>query len=265
MMRILWLLLIIAILMSTDALAQDNCRYFKDGKCYWGRYFYDEKPKEVAQESEQKPSQSVEEEVERLQKEWKEAMSRAYLNPTEENLHAFYKSHVQTLQRAEDFGNAIEKFVWLNPEYDYRLKAPTNSAAAGMQRMIELTDREKKLKGIAKEKGLIYVFRSDCPYCQKFSPIVKRLASTFGFTVIPVSLDNKGLPSYPNPKPDVYISKWLKVSVVPAMYMVDPDDNEVISVGFGYADYNKLADKIVSSFERAQKIIQEDLEIAEAD
>ena len=49
--------------------------------------------------------------------------------------------------------------------------------------------------------ALIYFFDSKCPHCQRFSPIVKDVAMTYGFKVYDFSFDNQGLASFEHPAP----------------------------------------------------------------
>lgn len=49
--------------------------------------------------------------------------------------------------------------------------------------------------------ALIYFFDSKCPNCQRFSPIVKDIAMTYGFKVYDFSFDNQGLASFKHPAP----------------------------------------------------------------
>ena len=98
---------------------------------------------------------------------------------------------------------------------------------------------------MADENGLIFFFRSDCPHCHRYAPILKRFAADYGFTIIPVSLDGGALPEFPYPKQNYDLGRKLKVEVVPALFMVNPESNTVVPVGYGYNDYSKLTQKVL--------------------
>jgi thiol-disulfide isomerase/thioredoxin len=45
------------------------------------------------------------------------------------------------------------------------------------------------MKNIAREHGLIFFFRSDCPYCHQYAPTLKLLSEMYGIEVLGVSID----------------------------------------------------------------------------
>ena len=98
--------------------------------------------------------------------------------------------------------------------------------------------------------SLIFFFRGDCPYCHKFAPILKKFAERYGFTVIPVAVDGGTLPEYPYPKEDYTLGRQLKVAQVPALFMIQPEDNRVAAVAYGYNDWSSLKAKILFAAEQ---------------
>ena len=42
---------------------------------------------------------------------------------------------------------------------------------------------------LAREHGLLFFYRADCPHCRAMAPILKAFASTQGFEVLAVRLD----------------------------------------------------------------------------
>ena len=49
-------------------------------------------------------------------------------------------------------------------------------------------ERKDAMAAIAREYGLYFVIRGDCPYCHEFAPYLRRFAAAHGFTVIAVTL-----------------------------------------------------------------------------
>jgi thiol-disulfide isomerase/thioredoxin len=49
--------------------------------------------------------------------------------------------------------------------------------------------------------ALMFFFDSQCPHCENFAPVVKGVASEYGFNTFAFTFDQKGLPSFPYPAP----------------------------------------------------------------
>ena len=185
------------------------------------------------------------EQLKSLGKQWENDMATAILNPNEKTMSKWMDVHTRVLQQADTFSDQFQKNTWKNPKYDYRLSKPVDRVALVENNAATAKKADSTLAQLSTEKGLIFFYRSDCPYCKKFSPVLKKFTSQFGFTVIPVSLDGPGIPDYPYPKrPDAILAK-IDVPVVPALFMVDPKDNTVAPVSYGFADWTTLTKKMV--------------------
>jgi conjugal transfer pilus assembly protein TraF len=106
--------------------------------------------------------------------------------------------------------------------------------------------RAERIRALAATHGLLFIFRSDCPYCHRFAPILKRFEQAFGMLVFPVSLDGKGLPEYPDPQPDNGTAARLNASVVPALYLTAPAKREIRPVGFGLMALSDLVERVAA-------------------
>jgi conjugal transfer pilus assembly protein TraF len=102
------------------------------------------------------------------------------------------------------------------------------------------------IRALAATHGLLFIFRSDCPYCHRLAPILKRFEPEFGMLVFPVSLDGRGLPEYPNPQPDNGIATRLNASTVPALYLTAPFKRQIRPVGFGVMALTDLVERIAA-------------------
>lgn len=49
--------------------------------------------------------------------------------------------------------------------------------------------------------ALMFFFDSKCPHCENFAPVVKGVASEYGFNTFAFTFDQKGLPTFPHPAP----------------------------------------------------------------
>ena len=79
---------------------------------------------------------------------------------------------------------------------------------------------------------------------------MKELEKKHGFGVLPVTLDGRGVREYPDPGKDIALGRKLRVSRVPAVYLVRPEKNEVIPVSFGYSGIFRLEEKLLAAWQR---------------
>ena len=252
-------LAVIGLSLSSSGVMADDAYY---GERERGWFWYERPPEVVEKDSQEEeppaataPAAAVapltpREVLKQQGEEWEDAMALAVLEPTPENIRSYLEKTTQIQEQAQHFSAEFKRTIWTTPQFDYSLVRPTNPEAimAGNQKKEQ--DNALRLRAIAGEKGLIFYFRSDCPYCHKFAPLLKRFAEAYGFTVIPVSLDGQGLPEYPYPKENGTLGHRLQVSQVPALYMVDPDRNTVAPVGFGYRDWSTLMSQILVADDR---------------
>ncbi|MDT1832839.1 conjugal transfer protein TraF, partial [Acinetobacter baumannii] len=82
--------------------------------------------------------------------------------------------------KATVFTDQWRRVVYQNPDYDYSLRNPSNNAAIKVQAQAKQTQIDGYLKNLSKEQGLIFFFRSDCPYCHQMAPILKQLSQMYG-------------------------------------------------------------------------------------
>ena len=184
-------------------------------------------------------------EFEAMQKRLDELKRVAVMNPTDANLLAYMRYQRMVMNKSEVFAQSWQRLVWTTPELDYGLTGrPTNAMAIGVFDEQHRERQAQVVRGLAATHGLLFIFRSDCPYCHRFAPILKRFEQEFGMLVFPVSLDGKGLPEYPSPQPDNGIAARLSASSVPALYLTAPSRREIRPVGFGVMALNDLIERI---------------------
>jgi conjugal transfer pilus assembly protein TraF len=169
----------------------------------------------------------------------------AIMNPTPDNMHAYMSYQMMAMNTAAKFADAWQRTVWTDPNLDYAMRGrPTTqfgleSFDAELQRKQRAT-----VAALAKTHGLYFFFRSDCPYCHKFAPVLKRFAQETGMTVFPISLDGPGLPEFPIPTPDNGASQLLQISAVPAVVLAVPGTGEKQVISYGVVADTDLYERI---------------------
>jgi len=184
---------------------------------------------------------------EAMQKRLDDLKRVAVMNPTEANLLAYMRYQRMVMNKSEVFAERWQRLVWTVPELDYGITGrPTNSMAIAAFDEQTQERQAQAVRALSATHGLLFIFRSDCPYCHRLAPILKRFEQEFGMLIFPVSLDGGGLPEYPNPQLDNGIAARLNPSVVPALYLTAPSKREIRPVGFGLMALSDLIERIAA-------------------
>lgn len=201
-------------------------------------------PKSVAEPS-PRPQELIA--FEAMQKRLEDLKRVAVMNPTDTNLLAYMRYQRAIMNKSEVFADRWQKLVWTMPDLDYGLTGrPTNAMAIAAYDEQQRERQTQTIRALAATHGLLFIFRSDCPYCHRFAPILKRFEQEYGITVFAVSLDGKGLPEYPNPQPDNGIAARLNAATVPALYLTAPSKRNIRPIGFGVMALTELVERIAA-------------------
>jgi conjugal transfer pilus assembly protein TraF len=214
---------------ATDADPEPPGTYWRRNREGW--FWYRDpretitRPKEVPAVPE-RPRELIE--FEAMQKRLEDLKRVAVMNPTDKNLVNYMRYQRFVMNKSEFFAERWQRLVWSVPELDYGLSGrPTNAMAITAFDEQQRKRAEERVRRLAATHGLLFVLRSDCPYCHRFAPILKRFEETFGMTVLAVTLDGRGLPEYPNAQPDNGIAARLGNTLVPALYLSAPSTREI--------------------------------------
>lgn len=186
-------------------------------------------------------------EFEQLQKRLEEYRNIAIIRPTEDNVRRYMKLEAQVVRQASYFSDVAQRVAWASPDLDMTLEGrPVNSRA------IEVFDREQtaarvqSLADLSRTHVLFFFFRSDCPYCHAFAPTLEAFQARYGLQIVPVSVDGKGLPNFPNYRRDNGIARTLQVTQVPAVFLAEPFTGKITPIGYGVLSESQLVERIAT-------------------
>lgn len=104
----------------------------------------------------------------------------------------------------------------------------------------------------------IFIFRSTCPHCHNFSPVLKDFSESFNMKVRAYSFDGPGIREFDS-KPltkellqDLFLDPGIK-TVVPALYLVHKKTSETYPLLFGEATPAQLAIRISSVIQKIKE------------
>lgn len=183
-------------------------------------------------------------EIENMGKKLKELLNIATIFPTEENIKNYIKYNQYVMDKSSYVSEVAQRAIWQNPEIDYAIKRPVN--AIGKRNWIDQrnSEIETTMENINERYGLFFVYRSTCPYCHAYSPVIKEFSEEFNIKVVAISQDGPKLKEWPNSKLDNGQSMNLKIDTVPATILFDKATAEIIPVGFGALSKQELKTRI---------------------
>ncbi|MBF0315150.1 MAG: conjugal transfer protein TraF [Oligoflexia bacterium] len=248
-------LVVVILLLATNSKAEDKS-FFDDRERGW--WWYEKIATAPKFEQKNGDKQAIPEnlnltpkqQLEAQGKAWEDAFAKSVVSPTEQNIKEYLYLTKKINEQAQKFSFAFKESIWVNPEFDYSLEKPVATQAIVTQNERDFTNVEKELKKIAKDYGLIFFFKGSCPHCHSFSPLLKKFAEHYEFTILPVTLDGESLAEFSKPKKNIFLGEKLNVSVVPALYLVHPDSNTISPISFGYTDWSNLMQKIITAVKR---------------
>ena len=236
--------------LEAQAAYKDNCSNHKLGWSFYCDKKKEAKQKKPEQQEKKIPPQELTlgeiatKKTEDSKKRAEELLNIAIHFPTKENITNYLKFNQKLLDQSSYFAEIAKRSIWQNPEINYNLKRPLN--AVGKRAWMQEKNR-KELQAtteLNEKYGLFFFYRSDCPYCHAYSPVLKRFAKKYDLEVMAVSLDGKKLPEWPNSQTDKGQAKKLGITSVPATIAFDKSTSEIIPIGFGALSQQELMEQI---------------------
>ena len=199
-------------------------------------------------EAEKDPSKTIA----ALQEKVTKALHQAIVEPTPENIQAYIQLQNAVAEMSSVFALKWQEVIFKNPRLNHALKEPTNALGKEVH-----LDNAKKQMQISVEKfaekyGLLFFFRSDCPYCHRFAPLMKQFATKYQLTLFPITLDDQPIAAFPKAKKDNGIANKLGVDVVPAVFAIEPKQNEAHVLSYGLVSEETLLERIHALMEGSQ-------------
>lgn len=190
-----------------------------------------------------KPSELVE--FAALQKRVEDLRNIAIINPSEQNIRNYLNIQNFVIEKASTFADVAQRVIWATPELD-----PTVTGRPVNAKALEVFDREQTgartntVAQLSQTHALFFFFRSDCPYCHQFAPLLRDFEAKFGLKIVPISVDGGGLPEFRNPRVDNGIARTLDVRQVPALFLAEPSGGKITPIGYGVLSESELLERI---------------------
>ncbi|NOV29757.1 conjugal transfer protein TraF [Methylomonas sp. ZR1] len=179
-------------------------------------------------------------------------LNQAIDDPSHENVAAFYYLQRVMMDKAERFTNAARYVVMSDPQLDETVRRPVATYAANEANHQASVVAERALKAIAAQAGILFFFRSDCPYCHVQAPILAMLENAYGFKIYPVSLDGLPMPNgfFNEFKRDNGQAAMLGVEQTPALFLMKPP-KQIVPLAQGALSLEELTGRILLAAKEA--------------
>lgn len=186
---------------------------------------------------------------------------RAIDNPTEDNIKLYYYMVRLMNDRAYAFQSAVERVMDDTPSLDERQRVPTTPYAnSAFRRSVDAKIREI-LARIVSRAGLMYFYRSDCPFCMKQSSALRGLMNKHGIEVMAISIDGLPMPdgSFPEWTPDQGQAEQLGIEVTPSFMFAVPETGQILKLAAGLQTVPQLEDRLIDIAEKLDWITEDEL------
>jgi conjugal transfer pilus assembly protein TraF len=208
----------------------------------------DQSQGEPAHRTEDQPSnapvpETYSQRLKEFQEKLEEFQARAVLNPTVGNVVDYKKLHDAVIDQANKFQDAwmYVSLLTTSPQ-EANFLTPKGRE---MRDNKEKEDLERSIQNLARDHGLFFVFKQECPYCHEFSPLVKEFSKKYGFEIKAISADGGTLPEFPDAEQDNGIVSLINPEgIYPALYLVNPGANSVFPLSWGMVNEGGLKENI---------------------
>jgi conjugal transfer pilus assembly protein TraF len=151
------------------------------------------------------------------------------------------------MDSADRFSSVYQRVSTVDPLLDENRARPTWGPAADLAARQADTNKTVLLKNISQRFGIWFFFRSDCSPCHQLAPILHTFGALYGFTVLPVSVDHRDMPSNPWQR---YVNdqghvQQLQVQSTPTLLLASKT-----------GDFFQISDSVISIEEMSRRIIE---------
>lgn len=170
-------------------------------------------------------------------------------NPTAENVSRYKYLERVMMDKADAFTEMAQRVVVADPNLDENVRRPIATFGANEMNRVAFQQRDDLMREISKTTGIMFFFRSDCPYCHAQAPVLEAMQRTLGFNILPVSVDGKPLPdgAFKDFRPDGGQAANLGVQTVPTLFLVKPDTHDIKLISQGIASLEQIKDRIAKA------------------
>ena len=184
---------------------------------------------------------SADEQVALLRETTLNAIHTMDLNPTPQNAKIVAQWLNFWSDKASDVTNAYREMLVENPDLDYHLAHPTESAALSVTKKLEAEKNKAAIESLSAQYGIFYFYEGKSPYEKSLSPVINHFAESYHVRVIPISVDGVSDDQFSDSRLDSGQAARLQVTHFPAIILVNPQTGESRPLHYGFITEEALA------------------------
>ena len=171
------------------------------------------------------------------------AKNEAILYPTHKNIANYIEVQNRWADHSSYFSQKWQEVILRHPDLNYSLRSPTNASGRKIYIEEKRQAEEKELIRFSKKGGIFYFYKLNCRACQAMTAIIKQLEKEYQITILPISIDDKISPAWPNSKTGSEVQTIIQafqIKYIPALFAVSPYQNKIIPIAYGVTSLSKL-------------------------
>lgn len=194
-----------------------------------------------------------------VQKEMQVRQARYILEPTLENTRDFLEYQQIMFRHGKNASESMKTTLLKYPNLDPSIQNPVSQQAAKIHNIEENTKNDQKILEFARHFKLIYFFKSDCPYCTEFSPVLMKVAKNYQFQMEAISSDGKNAKDLAliSTRLDSQLVAKLDISTYPTVIAYNEKNNIYLPVSRGFMPAEDFKLNIVHIYGHILKLSME--------
>lgn len=215
-----------------------------------GWAWYEENKQEMKKVMDQEKPKLASEQIAEAKKKLEEKLAEAMIHPSEENVKDYIVEQKKWLHQSTVFANIWSKVLLQNPELDPTIKSPVTQYGVQLKKNIDSEENELFIRQLSKENGLFFFYEGNSRVSQAVSKIVSNFSEKYNWEVLAISMDGVFFKEFPSSKIDNGISSQMGISIFPALFVVNPNDQTATPVAYGLVSLDQIEEKVILQFKK---------------
>lgn len=184
------------------------------------------------------------EELDKIKADLDAKRALSVVHPTPENIKAYMAAQKVEIDRASYYADVWRRVLWQNASLNYELKNPMNNSAIKVAKHEREAKQNDTMTELAKEWGIFFFFRGDCPYCKHMIPTLQWVTRQYDMTIMPISMDGGTIDGLPPSVKDNGLSATLGVEAVPMYVLGNVKTHKMVILGSGVLSLQDFVERI---------------------